>query len=127
DFVGQDKLRENHSIFIKAAKTRGKSLDHVIFHGPPGLGKTTLAQIVARELGVNFRSTSGPAIEKSGDSAAILSSLEPHAVLFSDESQRLSTSVEEVLYPAMEDFNLDIIIGEGPAARTVKLDLPPFT
>lgn len=127
DFVGQEKLRENLAIFIKAAKTRGKSLDHVIFHGPPGLGKTTLAQIVARELGVNFRSTSGPAIEKSGDLAAILSSLEPHDVLFIDEIHRLSTNVEEVLYPAMEDFNLDIIIGDGPAARTVKIDLPPFT
>lgn len=127
DFVGQEKLRENLGVFIQAAKSRGKALDHVIFHGPPGLGKTTLAQIVSKELGVNFRSTSGPAIEKSGDLAAILSSLDANDVLFIDEIHRLSTSVEEVLYPAMEDFTLDIIIGEGPAARTVKIDLPPFT
>ena len=127
EFVGQEKLRENLSIFVKAAKTRGNALDHVIFHGPPGLGKTTLAQIVARELGVNFRSTSGPAIEKSGDLAAILTSLEAHDVLFIDEIHRLSTQVEEILYPAMEDFKLDIVIGDGPAARTVKIDLPPFT
>lgn len=127
DFVGQEKLRENLSVFIQAAKSRAKALDHVIFHGPPGLGKTTLAQIVSKELGVNFRSTSGPAIEKSGDLAAILSSLDANDVLFIDEIHRLSTSVEEVLYPAMEDFTLDIIIGEGPAARTVKIDLPPFT
>ena len=127
EFVGQEKLRENLSIFIGAAKKRNHALDHVIFHGPPGLGKTTLAQIVAKEMGVGFRSTSGPAIEKSGDLAAILTSLEPHDVLFIDEIHRLSTAVEEVLYPAMEDFKLDIIIGEGPAARTVKIDLPPFT
>lgn len=127
EFVGQEKLRKNLEVFVKAAKSRNHSLDHVIFHGPPGLGKTTLAQIVAKELGVNFRATSGPAIEKSGDLAAILTSLEPHDVLFIDEIHRLGTAVEETLYPAMEDFKLDIIIGEGPAARTVKIDLPPFT
>lgn len=127
EFVGQEKLRENLSVFIGAAKKRKHALDHVIFHGPPGLGKTTLAQIVAKEMGVGFRSTSGPAIEKSGDLAAILTSLEPHDVLFIDEIHRLGTAVEEVLYPAMEDFQLDIIIGEGPAARTVKIELPPFT
>lgn len=127
DFVGQEKLRKNLGVFVKAAKSRGHPLDHVIFHGPPGLGKTTLAQIVAKELGVNFRATSGPAIEKSGDLAAILTSLEPNDVLFIDEIHRLGTAVEETLYPAMEDYKLDIIIGEGPAARTVKIDLPPFT
>jgi len=127
EFVGQEKLRENLSIFISAAKKRKHALDHVIFHGPPGLGKTTLAQIVAKEMGVGFRSTSGPAIEKSGDLAAILTSLEAHDVLFIDEIHRLGTAVEEVLYPAMEDFKLDIIIGDGPAARTVKIDLQPFT
>lgn len=127
DFVGQEKLRSNLKVFIEAARKRGQALDHVIFHGPPGLGKTTLAQIVAKELGVNFRSTSGPAIEKSGDLAAILTSLEPNDVLFIDEIHRLSTAIEEVLYPAMEDYKLDIIIGDGPAARTVKIDLPPFT
>ncbi len=127
EFVGQNKLRENLSIFIKAAQARNSALDHVIFHGSPGLGKTTLAQIVAKEMGVGFRSTSGPAIEKSGDLVAILTSLEPHDVLFIDEIHRLGTAIEEVMYPAMEDFKLDIIIGEGPAARTVKIDLPPFT
>lgn len=127
EFVGQDKLRDNLSVFVKAAKSRNASLDHVIFHGPPGLGKTTLAQIVAKELGVSFRATSGPAIEKSGDLAAILTSLEPNDVLFIDEIHRLGTAIEETLYPAMEDFKLDIIIGDGPAARTVKIDLPPFT
>lgn len=127
EFVGQEKLRKNLDVFVKAAKSRNHPLDHVIFHGPPGLGKTTLAQIVAKELGVNFRSTSGPAIEKSGDLAAILTSLEPNDVLFIDEIHRLGTAVEETLYPAMEDYKLDIIIGEGPAARTVKIDLPPFT
>ena len=127
EFVGQEKLRKNLEVFVKAAKARNHPLDHVIFHGPPGLGKTTLAQIVAKELGVNFRSTSGPAIEKSGDLAAILTSLEPNDVLFIDEIHRLGTAVEETLYPAMEDYKLDIIIGEGPAARTVKIDLPPFT
>jgi Holliday junction DNA helicase RuvB len=127
DFVGQDKLRDNLRIFIQAAKKRRNALDHVLLHGPPGLGKTTLAQIVAKELGVGFRSTSGPVIEKSGDLAAILTSLQPHDVLFVDEIHRLPAQVEEVLYPAMEDYKLDIIIGEGPAARTVKIDLPPFT
>ena len=127
EFVGQEKLRKNLDVFVKAAKSRNHPLDHVIFHGPPGLGKTTLAQIVARELGVNFRATSGPAIEKSGDLAAILTSLEPNDVLFIDEIHRLGAAVEETLYPAMEDYKLDIIIGEGPAARTVKIDLPPFT
>lgn len=127
DFVGQPKLRENLSIFIQAAKSRRGALDHVLFHGPPGLGKTTLAAIVAKELGVNFRSTSGPVIEKSGDLAAILTALEPHDVLFIDEIHRLSTQVEEILYPALEDYQLDIVIGDGPAARTVKIDLPPFT
>ena len=127
EFVGQEKLRKNLDVFVKAAKSRNHPLDHVIFHGPPGLGKTTLAQIVAKELGVSFRATSGPAIEKSGDLAAILTSLEPNDVLFIDEIHRLGTAVEETLYPAMEDYKLDIIIGEGPAARTVKIDLPPFT
>ena len=127
DFVGQKKGRENLSIFIEAAKKRGDALDHVLLAGPPGLGKTTLAQIVARELGTGFRSTSGPVISKAGDLAALLTNLEPHDVLFIDEIHRLSPAVEEVLYPAMEDFELDLIIGEGPAARSVKIDLPPFT
>ncbi len=127
EFIGQETLRENLKIFIQAAKTRGQALDHVLFNGPPGLGKTTLAQIVAKELGVNFKSTSGPIIEKAGDLAAILTSLQEGDVLFIDEIHRLPTQVEEVLYPAMEDYQLDIIIGEGPAARTVKIDLPPFT
>ena len=127
DFVGQQKGRENLAIFIEAAKKRGDALDHVLLAGPPGLGKTTLAQIVARELGTGFRSTSGPVINKAGDLAALLTNLEPHDVLFIDEIHRLSPAVEEVLYPAMEDFELDLIIGDGPAARSVKIDLPPFT
>jgi Holliday junction DNA helicase RuvB len=127
DFVGQQQLRENLSIFIAAARARGEALDHVLFHGPPGLGKTTLAQIVARELGVGFRATSGPVIARAGDLAALLTNLQPRDVLFIDEIHRLSSAVEEVLYPAMEDFHLDLIIGEGPAARSVRIDLPPFT
>ncbi|HEV8388662.1 MAG TPA: Holliday junction branch migration DNA helicase RuvB, partial [Dongiaceae bacterium] len=127
DFVGQQQARENLSIFINAAKKRGEALDHVLLVGPPGLGKTTLAQIVSRELGVNFRSTSGPVIAKAGDLAALLTNLEERDVLFIDEIHRLSPAVEEVLYPAMEDFQLDLIIGEGPAARSVRIDLPKFT
>jgi len=126
-FIGQKKGRENLAIFIEAAKKRGDALDHVLLAGPPGLGKTTLAQIVAHELGAGFRSTAGPVISKAGDLAALLTNLEPHDVLFIDEIHRLSPAVEEVLYPAMEDFELDLIIGEGPAARSVKIDLPPFT
>jgi holliday junction DNA helicase RuvB len=127
DFVGQQQARENLSIFITAAKARGEALDHVLFSGPPGLGKTTLAQIVARELGVNFRSTSGPVLAKAGDLAAILTNLEPRDVLFIDEIHRLNPAVEEILYPAMEDFELDLVIGEGPSARSVKITLNPFT
>jgi Holliday junction DNA helicase RuvB len=127
DFVGQQQARENLSIFIQAAKARGEALDHVLFSGPPGLGKTTLAQIVARELGVNFRSTSGPVLAKAGDLAAILTNLEPRDVLFIDEIHRLSPMVEEILYPAMEDYELDLVIGEGPSARSVKITLAPFT
>ncbi|RKK01726.1 Holliday junction branch migration DNA helicase RuvB [Pseudoroseomonas wenyumeiae] len=127
DFTGQKALRENLSIFIQAAKTRGEALDHVLLHGPPGLGKTTLAQIVARELGVGFRATSGPVLQRAGDLAAILTNLQPRDVLFVDEIHRLQPAIEETLYPAMEDFQLDLIIGEGPAARTVRIDLPPFT
>lgn len=127
EFVGQRAEMENLRIYIEAARQRGEALDHVLFHGPPGLGKTTLAQIVARELGVSFRATSGPVIAKAGDLAAILTHLEAHDVLFIDEIHRLSPVVEEVLYPAMEDFQLDLVIGEGPAARTVRIDLPPFT
>ena len=127
DFVGQAQARENLSVFIDAAKARGEALDHVLFHGPPGLGKTTLAQIVARELGVNFRSTSGPVLAKAGDLAAILTNLEPRDVLFIDEIHRLNPAVEEILYPAMEDYELDLVIGEGPAARSVKIQLAPFT
>ena len=127
EFVGQKQARENLAIFIAAARERQEALDHVLFSGPPGLGKTTLAQIVARELGVNFRSTSGPVLAKAGDLAAILTNLEPRDVLFIDEIHRLNPAVEEILYPAMEDFALDIIIGEGPSARTVKIDLNPFT
>jgi Holliday junction DNA helicase RuvB len=127
DFVGQQQARENLSVFIDAAKARAEALDHVLFYGPPGLGKTTLAQIVARELGVNFRSTSGPVLAKAGDLAAILTNLEPRDVLFIDEIHRLNPAVEEILYPAMEDYELDLVIGEGPAARSVKIQLAPFT
>lgn len=127
EYIGQDKVKENLDIFIKAAKMRNEALDHVLLYGPPGLGKTTLAAIIANEMGVEFRSTSGPAIERSGDLAAILSSLEPGDVLFIDEIHRLPRSVEEVLYPAMEDYFLDIVIGTGPSARSVRIDLPPFT
>jgi len=126
-FIGQRQARDNLTVFIEAAKRRGEALDHVLFHGPPGLGKTTLAQIVARELGVNFRTTSGPVIAKKGDLAAILTNLDPHDVLFIDEIHRLNPAVEEILYPAMEDFQLDLMIGEGPAARAVRIDLAPFT
>ncbi len=127
EFIGQEKARANLSVFIEAARGRKEALDHVLFVGPPGLGKTTLAQIVARELGVNFRATSGPVIAKAGDLAALLTNLEPRDVLFIDEIHRLNPAVEEILYPAMEDFQLDLIIGEGPAARSVKIDLSPFT
>ena len=127
EFIGQEKARANLSVFIEAARARKEALDHVLFVGPPGLGKTTLAQIVARELGVNFRATSGPVIAKAGDLAALLTNLEPRDVLFIDEIHRLNPAVEEILYPAMEDFQLDLIIGEGPAARSVKIDLAPFT
>jgi len=127
DFVGQAAARANLKIFIEAAKTRREALDHVLFVGPPGLGKTTLAQIMARELGVNFRSTSGPVIAKAGDLAALLTNLEERDVLFIDEIHRLNPAVEEILYPAMEDFQLDLIIGEGPAARSVKIELAKFT
>lgn len=127
DFTGQKALRENLSVFIQAARTRAEALDHVLLHGPPGLGKTTLAQIVARELGVGFRATSGPVLQRAGDLAAILTNLQPRDVLFVDEIHRLQPAIEETLYPAMEDFQLDLIIGEGPAARTVRIDLPPFT
>ena len=127
EFIGQEKARANLSVFIEAARARKEALDHVLFVGPPGLGKTTLAQIVARELGVNFRATSGPVIAKAGDLAALLTNLEPRDVLFIDEIHRLNPGVEEILYPAMEDFQLDLIIGEGPAARSVKIDLSPFT
>lgn len=127
EFVGQTKQKQNLRVFIEAAKARGEALDHVLFAGPPGLGKTTLAQIMAREMGVNFRSTSGPVIAKAGDLAALLTNLEDRDVLFIDEIHRLNPAVEEVLYPAMEDFQLDLIIGEGPAARSVKIDLAKFT
>lgn len=127
EFIGQQQAQENLKVFIQAAKTRGEALDHVLFVGPPGLGKTTLAQIVARELGVNFRSTSGPVIAKAGDLAAQLTNLDERDVLFIDEIHRLNPAVEEILYPAMEDYQLDLIIGEGPAARSVKIDLPKFT
>lgn len=126
-FIGQQAACENLRVFIEAARARGEALDHTLLFGPPGLGKTTLAQIVARELGVNFRATSGPVIAKAGDLAALLTNLEPRDVLFIDEIHRLSPAVEEILYPAMEDFQLDLIIGEGPAARSVRIDLPPFT
>ncbi|MFT9220519.1 Holliday junction branch migration DNA helicase RuvB [Gluconobacter oxydans] len=127
DFTGQKASRENLAIFIEAARARNEALDHVLLHGPPGLGKTTLAQIVSRELGVGFRATSGPVIQRAGDLAAILTNLQPRDVLFIDEIHRLQPAIEEVLYPAMEDFQLDLIIGEGPAARSVRIDLAPFT
>lgn len=127
EFIGQHQAQENLKVFIAAAKARGDALDHVLFVGPPGLGKTTLAQIVARELGVNFRATSGPVIAKAGDLAAQLTNLEERDVLFIDEIHRLNPAIEEILYPAMEDFQLDLIIGDGPAARSVKIDLPRFT
>ena len=127
EYVGQEKVRGQLSIFIEAARKRKEALDHVLLFGPPGLGKTTLAHIIAREMGVNLRHTSGPVIERAGDLAAMLTNLEPNDVLFIDEIHRLSPVVEEILYPALEDFQIDIMIGEGPAARSVKLDLPPFT
>src|SRR5437899_10604705 len=127
EFVGQRQLRDNLRVFIDAAKSRREPLDHVLFFGPPGLGKTTLAQIVARELAVGFRSTSGPVIQRAGDLAALLTNLQPRDILFIDEIHRLAPAVEEILYPAMEDFHLDLIIGEGPGARSIRIDLPPFT
>ncbi len=127
DFIGQEKMKENLRVFIGAAKGRGDALDHTLLAGPPGLGKTTLAQIIARELGVGFRATSGPVITKTGDLAALLTNLEEHDVLFIDEIHRMNAAVEEILYPAMEDFELDLMIGEGAGARSVKIELPPFT
>jgi len=127
EYVGQLAVRARMEVFIEAAKRRGEALDHVLIFGPPGLGKTTLAQVISNELGANFRQTSGPVLERSGDLAALLTNLEPRDVLFIDEMHRLNPVVEEILYPAMEDFQLDIMIGEGPAARSIKLDLPPFT
>lgn len=127
EFIGQDHLKDNLRVFIKSAQSRDGAMDHVLLHGPPGLGKTTLAQIISKELGVGFRATSGPIITKAGDLAAILTNLQPHDVLFIDEIHRLNSTVEEILYPAMEDGKLDLIIGEGPAARSVQIDLQPFT
>ena len=127
EYLGQEAVREQLRIFIEAARRRGEALDHVLIFGPPGLGKTTLSSVIANELGVNLRQTSGPVIEKAGDLAALLTNLQPHDVLFIDEIHRLQPAIEEVLYPAMEDYQIDIMIGEGPAARSIKLDLPPFT
>ena len=127
EYIGQEKIKENLEIFISAAKMRSESLDHVLFYGPPGLGKTTLANIIAKEMDANIKSTSGPVIEKSGDLAAILTNLKHGDVLFIDEIHRLSNVIEEILYAAMEDYKLDILIGQGPSARSIKLDLPPFT
>ena len=127
EYIGQEKIKENLRILLTAAKERGHAAEHVLLYGPPGLGKTTLANVIANELGVSLRQTSGPVIEKAGDLAALLTNLQPHDVLFIDEIHRLSPNVEEILYPAMEDFQIDIMIGEGPAARSIKLDLPPFT
>ena len=127
EFIGQADLKKNLKIFLEASKIRKRALDHVLFHGPPGLGKTTLGQIIARELGVNFKMTSGPVLAKAGDLSAILTNLETNDVLFIDEIHRLNPIVEEILYPALEDFELDLVIGEGPAARTVRIELQPFT
>ena len=127
DYVGQERIKENLYVFIEAARARGESMDHILFHGPPGLGKTTLAHIIANEMDVQIRTTSGPVIERAGDLAAILTNLEKFDVLFIDEIHRLSPIVEEILYPAMEDFKLDLLVGQGPSARTIKLELMPFT